>query len=42
MPMRCSISAVAIDEAQTELPREVAPNRGLATAGHADEGDGDI
>jgi hypothetical protein len=33
---------VAIDEPQTELTRQVTPNRGLATAGHADEGDGDI
>jgi hypothetical protein len=31
--------AVAVDEVQPQLPGKVTPDRGLATAGHADEGD---
>ncbi len=31
---------VAVDERQAEVTRKMAPDRGLPSAGHADEGDG--
>ena len=39
LPICRSISASLSTKRQAQVPRQMAPDRGLATAGHADEGD---